>query len=241
MTGFLARASSLNSCLTSLTRIQSSSIVPGMNGTFFCNKCGAPNPAGSQFCSRCGTPSGPVPAGLPNVAASNPVPPYAAPPAPYQAVAPGAGVGYGGFWIRVVAAIIDTIILRIVVAPVGMVFGGLGLAGGLMPGMPRSGLALFGGGVTFIFLIFGSWLYEAFMESSSYQATLGKMIFGMKVTDLNGNRISFGQATGRHFAKWLSGMILGIGYIMVGFSDRKQGLHDLLAGTLVLRGSIPVL
>jgi len=104
-----------------------------------------------------------------------------------------------------------------------------------MRGIPHAGLHLLGGGVTLIFLVFGSWLYEAFMESSSYQATLGKMIFGMKVTDLNGNRISFGRATGRHFAKWLSAMILGIGYIMVGFTERKQGLHDLLAGTLVRR------
>ena len=91
----------------------------------------------------------------------------------------------------------------------------------------RSGLA--------VLVIFGSWLYEAFMLSSQYQATLGKMIFGMKVTDLYGNRISFARATGRHFAKWLSGMILGIGYIMVGFTERKQGLHDMLAGTLVRR------
>lgn len=133
-----------------------------------------------------------------------------------------------------VAAIIDAIILRVVVAPVGFIFGGLGMAG-MMTGLPHRGLRLFGGGLTFILLLFGSWLYEAFMESSSYQATLGKMIFGMKVTDLNGNRISFERATGRHFAKWLSGMILGIGYIMVAFTERKQGLHDLLAGTLVRR------
>jgi uncharacterized RDD family membrane protein YckC len=135
----------------------------------------------------------------------------------------------------VVAAIIDAIILRIVVAPVGMIFGGLGMAGTLS-GMHHTGLGILGGGITIILLVFGSWLYEAFMESSSYQATLGKMIFGMKVTDLSGNRISFERATGRHFAKWLSTMILGIGYIMVGFTERKQGLHDLLAGTLVRRG-----
>jgi len=104
-----------------------------------------------------------------------------------------------------------------------------------MHGLPHAGFALLGGGVTFILLLFGSWLYEAFMESSSYQATVGKMIFGMKVTDLNGNRISFERATGRHFAKWLSGVILGIGYIMVAFTERKQGLHDILAGTLVPR------
>jgi uncharacterized RDD family membrane protein YckC len=92
---------------------------------------------------------------------------------------PISGVGYGGFWIRVLAAIIDAIILRVVVAPVSMIFSGLGLAGGMMGGLPHAGLAVLGGGVTFILLIFGSWLYEAFMESSSYQATLGKMIFGM--------------------------------------------------------------
>jgi uncharacterized RDD family membrane protein YckC len=159
----------------------------------------------------------------------------------YRVVAPVAAAGYGGFWIRVVAAIIDAILLRVVVAPVGMIFGGLGLAGGMMGGIPHSGiphmgLGLLGGGVTIVLLVFGSWLYEAFMESSSYQATLGKMILGMKVTDLSGNRISFGRATGRHFAKWISGMILCIGYIMVGFTERKQGLHDLLAGTLVRRG-----
>jgi uncharacterized RDD family membrane protein YckC len=171
----------------------------------------------------------------PNFASSNQASSYAASASPYQAVAPVTGVGYGGFWIRVVAAIIDAIILRVVVAPVGMIFGGLGMAG-MMSGIPHAGLHILGGGITIILLIFGSWLYEALMESSSYQATLGKMIFGMKVTDLNGNRISFERATGRHFARWLSAMILGIGYIMVGLTDRKQGLHDLLAGTLVRRG-----
>jgi uncharacterized RDD family membrane protein YckC len=217
-----------------------------MNGTFFCNKCGAQNAAGAQFCNRCGASTTPTPSAVPTAAsqpsASPNFPssntassPYAASATAYQPVAPVAGSGYGGFWIRVVAAIIDAIILRIVVAPVGMIFGGLGMAG-MMSGIPHRGLRILGGGVTIILLIFGSWLYEAFMESSSYQATLGKMIFGMKVTDLNGNRISFERATGRHFAKWLSAMILGIGYIMVGLTDRKQGLHDLLAGTLVRRG-----
>jgi uncharacterized RDD family membrane protein YckC len=148
---------------------------------------------------------------------------------------PAVGVRYGGFWIRVVAFIIDWIIVRVVVSPVHLFFGGLGLAG-MMGGVHHPlGLALLGGGVTAIAALFGGWLYEAFMESSSYQATLGKMVCGMKVTDLSGNRISFERATGRHFAKYLSGLILCIGYIMVGFTERKQGLHDLLAGTLVLR------
>lgn len=208
-----------------------------MNGTFFCNKCGTQNVASAQFCSRCGAPTSPTPsvspAAGPPSGASPDVSSYSASASAQQSVAPG--VGYGGFWIRVVAAIIDGIILRVAVSPIRMIVGGLGLAG-TMSGVPHIGLAFVGGGVTLIALVFGSWLYEAFMESSSYQATLGKMIFGMKVTDLSGNRISFERATGRHFAKWLSGMILGIGYVMVGFTDRKQGLHDLLAGTLVRRG-----
>jgi uncharacterized RDD family membrane protein YckC len=149
-------------------------------------------------------------------------------------VATSAGGSYGGFWIRVLAAIVDGVILRIVVSPVSLIFGGLGWAG-MRHGVPHVPLAIFGGGLTVIVLLFASWLYEALMESSSYQATLGKIIFGMKVTDLNGNRISFERATGRHFAKLLSLMILGIGYIMVGLTERKQGLHDLVAGTLVRR------
>jgi len=200
-----------------------------MNGIFFCNKCGAQNAAGSQFCSRCGTSTSATAGVVPAASSSNPGVAYPAPA--YQA----AGVGYGGFWIRVVAAIVDTVILRVVVAPIGMIFSGLGFAGGMMSGLPHAGFALLGGGVTLILLLFGSWLYGAFMESSSYQATVGKMLFGMKVTDLSGNRISFERATGRHFAKWLSGMFLCVGFIMVGLTERKQGLHDLVAGTLVRR------
>jgi len=80
-----------------------------------------------------------------------------------------------------------------------------------------------------------SWIYYASLESSAWQATLGKKILGLKVTDLAGNRISFGRASGRFFGKILSGMILGIGFLMAGFTERKQALHDILAGCLVLR------
>jgi uncharacterized RDD family membrane protein YckC len=165
--------------------------------------------------------------------ASGTPPPQAAAysPAPYPVVS--TGTHYGGFWIRVVAAIIDTIIVRVVVAPIGLMFGGMSFLTGMGGGIPHAGVALLGGGITFLLVVAGGWLYEAFLESSSYQATLGKMIFGMKVTDLHGNRISFARATGRHFAKLLSTMILFIGFIMVGFTERKQGLHDILAGTLV--------
>ncbi len=205
-----------------------------MDGTLFCNKCGASNAASAQFCGRCGASMGPA-------APSNPAPVPAA-PYPLGGAVPvaQAGTRYGGFWIRVIAAIVDAVLVRVVVHPIAAIFGfgGLAASGFGMHGF-HGGLSLpfmiFGGGVLAALTIGAGWLYEALMESSSYQATLGKMIFGMKVTDLSGNRISFARATGRHFAKILSGMILCIGFIMVGLTERKQGLHDLLAGTLVWR------
>ena len=213
-----------------------------MNATMFCNKCGAQNDASAQFCNRCGTSFAPgAPAtGAPAPAPAAPAPGYAAQPAYAHAAYPVAGAGYAGFWIRVIAFLIDALVVRIVVAPIGAVFGLGGLAiGGFGSHASRHGLGLpyliFGSGVIGILVLGASWLYEAFMLSSPCQATLGKMIFGMKVTDLYGNRIDFVRATGRHFAKWLSGLMLCIGYIMIGFTERKQGLHDIVAGTLVRR------
>jgi len=90
-------------------------------------------------------------------------------------------------------------------------------------------------GITVVISVLLSWCYEAYFLSSNRQATPGKMALGLKVTNLNGQRISFDQATGRHFAKYLSRVILLIGYIMAAFTERKQALHDVIAGTLVLR------
>ena len=209
-----------------------------MSGNIFCNKCGAPNAATAQFCGRCGAglvpAAAPAPGAIPS-AAPAPAAGYAQPTYPVAL----AGVLYGGFWIRVVALIIDAIIVRVVVHPIAAVFG-IGLAAswagmGMHHGLAALPFLMFGGGVMFALIAGASWLYEALMLSSSYQATLGKMIFGMKVTDLHGNRLSFAHATGRHFAKWISSLILGIGYLMVAFTERKQGLHDMIAGTLVPR------
>jgi hypothetical protein len=85
--------------------------------------------------------------------------------------------------------------------------------------------------------ILAAWLYYALFESGRWQGTPGKKILELRVTDLFGNRISFGQASGRYFSKILSWLIFYIGFLMVGFTAKKQGLHDKLASTLVLRGS----
>ena len=134
---------------------------------------------------------------------------------------------YGGFWVRVVAYIIDIVLLGLAGGLISVVFGG---AGDLSD--PASGPSLL---LNLISLVLGV-AYFAGLESSQWQATVGKKAMGLVVTDTNGNRISFLRALGRYFSKILSGFILGIGYIMVAFTERKQGLHDMIASTLVVKG-----
>ena len=134
---------------------------------------------------------------------------------------------YAGFWQRFLAAFIDGLITTILSAVAGFVIGFVGA----IPGGGEDGATGLAGLIGFVL----SWLYYALMESSERQATFGKLALGLRVTDLEGNRISFGRATVRYFAKILSAIILLIGYIMAAFTEKKQALHDMLAGTLVLR------
>lgn len=89
-------------------------------------------------------------------------------------------------------------------------------------------------GMGYILGLILHWIYFAGMESSNTQGTLGKMALGIKVTDLKGSKIDFGKATGRYFGKIISALIHLIGYIMVAFTQKKQGLHDIMAGCLVV-------
>jgi uncharacterized RDD family membrane protein YckC len=138
---------------------------------------------------------------------------------------------YAGFWRRVGAYIIDAIILGIGVAILATVLGvDMGYEAAMVGAEPE------GSGLLNLVSILIGVAYFAGMESSSMQATLGKKALGMVVTDLQGRRISLPRAIGRYFAKILSAIILLIGFIMVAFTERKQGLHDKLAGTLVYVG-----
>jgi uncharacterized RDD family membrane protein YckC len=122
---------------------------------------------------------------------------------------------YSGFWERVAATLIESvvlfipsIILAIAISPIfGLIIGN----------------------------VIVQWLYFSLMESSVHQATLGKIVLGIKVTDMHGKRIGFGRATGRHFATILSTLILCIGYLMVIWTEKKQALHDIIANTLVVQ------
>ena len=137
---------------------------------------------------------------------------------------------YAGFWRRVVAAIIDLFLLGflqaiIMVAVIaGMTFGESSEPTAVILTVALN-LAIF----------VATWLYFALMESSKLQATLGKLVIGVVVSDLDGNRISFGRASGRYFGKAVSTVILMIGYMMAGWTGRKQALHDIMAKCLVIR------
>ncbi len=143
--------------------------------------------------------------------------------------AQGTQTGYAGFWRRLVAFIIDAIILNIVFYILAAIFG---LPYGMTGPAARTAGTFSGFNLVTIIIV---WLYYALMESSEKQATLGKMALSIKVTDLAGNRISFGRATGRYFAKIISAVILLIGFIMAGFTEKKQALHDMIAQCLVVK------
>jgi len=136
-------------------------------------------------------------------------------------------MSYAGFWKRFAAAFIDGIITMIGGAVIGFIFGIIMVAGGTDDPDVLEGL----GNILGFFL---GWIYYSVMESSPSQGTLGKMALGIKVTDLEGNRVGFGKATGRYFGKIISCLILLIGFIMVAFTEKKQGLHDMMAGCLVV-------
>ena len=137
---------------------------------------------------------------------------------------------HAGFIYRFVAFIIDTVILNVVLIPLNYTFGfNIWTVNVFARDMwTNIGLSALVG-------IIVSWLYFAYLESSEYQGTIGKIILKLKVTDEGGRKINFAKATVRHFSKILSSLILGIGYLMIAFTKKKQGLHDIIAKTLVVR------
>jgi uncharacterized RDD family membrane protein YckC len=147
-------------------------------------------------------------------------------------------IRYAGFWRRFGAAVADLIVVWLGITVLGRL--GLPIYNREEYSATVEGLSA---GVSFSFEYNGfgtvlgvlvSWLYFALQESSRRQATLGKLMLRIRVTDLAGARIGFGRATARHFAKYLSGVILMIGFVMAGLTRRKQALHDMIAGTLVV-------
>jgi uncharacterized RDD family membrane protein YckC len=182
----------------------------------YCTSCGWKNDDRARFCQRCG-------AAL-QATSQEPGLPQSVATAPVQ---------YAGFWRRFGAALIDGIIIYII-----------GFIGGLIV-LSVASVAADGGLDWFDSLLLAptlglvlSWIYYAVMESSSRQATPGKMALGIVVTDTNGNRVSFGRATGRFFSKAVLVLFFYLPYIisciMIAFTPKKQALHDMMADCLVM-------
>lgn len=156
-------------------------------------------------------------------------------PAFLSRVVAGDAVGkkwhYGGFWIRFAAVVIDGIVLQAVRIPLSMLF--LGVA--MVPFRPGAPNPMFMGAALTLTLItmLIAFLYEVILIRY-YGATLGKMAVGVKVVRTDGSGISWGISVARYFMKWVSGIILAIGYIMAGFDGEKRALHDRVCDTRVV-------
>lgn len=184
-----------------------------------CPRCGAELPGGAETCPACGEPAGrdsgqQTPSGLAEARRK---------------------VVYAGFWLRAIAYAIDSVLLAAVVgiAIVGPMMSHAGISTDnpwiLFTGTSRQILAIN------LAVTMASWLYWAVLESSAWQATVGKKMMGLYVTDLQGRRISLARASGRYFGKTLSALTLLVGFAMAGFTEKKQALHDVIAGCLVVR------
>ena len=211
----------------------------------YCSKCGSTIAETVTVCPVCGQSQA---SGYASV-----VPPLVQPMGPAQVTPhwqPAPVVAYAGFWLRFVAHILDGLIIGLPVVIVVMIIvlsSGFGAFFHNLPNPPNPpdsdevastlGAAFFVGiGLIVLVAFLGSWLYYALFESSSWQATPGKKVLNIFVTDMNGAPVSFGRATGRYFSKFVTQLIpLGIGYMLAGLTERKQALHDMIASTLVLR------
>src|SRR6185312_2132496 len=205
----------------------------------YCSNCGAQSTGEAGFCQKCGTRL--VSASSAPLTQAGGYSAATAPGYPLAAALPQSY--YGGFWIRVVAYLIDQLVIGAAAVPLYVALVGPSLLriiqqsqqSGEEPS-PEFLAPLFAKGLVFACIaVVGKWLYEALLTSSSWQATVGKRVLRLKVTDDMGNRISFARASGRFFAKILSQWIMCIGFIMIAFTDRKRGLHDMICSTLVVR------
>ncbi len=131
---------------------------------------------------------------------------------------------YAGFWRRVAAYFVDSIVVMVAAALI------------LLPFSLNESLARIGAVVVLVFVL----AYFVVMHSSALQATVGKLLLGVKVTDREGNRIRIGRSLGRFLGMFVSSLTLGVGYLLAGVTERRQALHDMIAGTLVVRrGATP--
>lgn len=218
----------------------------------FCSSCGATVKEGSTFCGTCGKPVSDSAVQAPAAPAAGAVVATGGQPIVPGGMAAARDTGlYAGFWLRVVAAIIDGLLIGIPFVVIAVV-----IFASALPMMRDLGREPNPNPFLLISLFFprllllaalglvGTWLYWSLLESSSWQATIGKKALGLYVTDLAGARLTFGRASGRFFAgrgiayvPSLGGLYFLIDCIMAGVTEKKQAVHDMIAGCLVQRNA----
>jgi uncharacterized RDD family membrane protein YckC len=181
----------------------------------FCSRCGTWLADEAPSCPLCGLVLRPGGATVASGIAANPV------------AALVEQVTYAGFWRRFVGLLIDVVITYFPIATVRVLLG-LPASGTFDPLQPAAWWAA-------LFEVMIDWLYAAFLISSPWRATLGQAVMDLHVTDLDGNRITFGHASLRYVAQILNLFTLGFGLIFQVFSPRRQALHDLVSSTVVVR------
>ncbi|MBN9412830.1 MAG: RDD family protein [Candidatus Paracaedimonas acanthamoebae] len=149
---------------------------------------------------------------------------------------------YAGFWIRATGWALDTLILTLVLTPIFISLMALTSYNNEISSQAKQVSASLQAVANFSFIFVAyilplllQWLYFSLQYSSKYQATLGMRVFGLRIISETGGAVSFSRATGRYFASFLSGVIFFIGRLIMPFMSRKQTLHDIMAGTYIIR------
>jgi uncharacterized RDD family membrane protein YckC len=199
-----------------------------------CSSCGNPALPDGKFCLFCGDllvdppQNHPAKIRLPRAPGS-------------QAVAVPRPPEYAGFWLRVWAGTIDVIVESLGAVLITIIVGWITLLIGRKYGL-SSITGRYITGIAFILVLsIGAWLYSALAESSDWRATLGKRMIGLQVVTSSGGKLSFGQASVRHFMKFLSLFTAAVGFMMAGWTKRRQALHDMPSDCLVIRVAEPCL
>jgi uncharacterized RDD family membrane protein YckC len=218
-----------------------------------CENCGAELPEGASFCAGCGSPVSVAQLGpvyVPLAVNSHGEPQSAelveGVSVQQRLTVPQAHVAYAGFWLRAGAFVIDRFIISFIFAIIASFRPGVLMIFPELTGQPAAThnqstlLALVQSlphltPAGYLSLLLMMWIYYASFESSSWQATPGKRVLRLYVTDLAGRPATFWLASQRYFFRLISELIFMVGYIVAGFTAKKQALHDILAGCLVLR------
>ena len=197
-----------------------------------CEKCGAEIPDGASYCSQCETPLSVAHIG-PVYVPQSAQPPEVIPAIPDLSRLPPRPA-FAGFWLRAVAYLFDTILISLVLGLIASFYPATFIK---FPDATAPSLTALPQltPIAFAITMTATWFYYTIFEASVWQATPGKRVLRLYVADLNGQRPTFARAAGRNLAKIISSLTFLVGYLVAGFTERKQALHDILASCLVLR------